>query len=172
MTDSAEICRPVDVRFAPKRPVPGSANLLSGSGRIGCWTGQQAHGFPAVDHEGSRSRRPKRRRVYSVHGSQSLRALLTVLHHSFPQIWFAQTDGECPCRDGEFAKSSLDLRRYGNDAVFVVGDVPILHRQTPRLARWATGKSVRFWRGWVARFGKNGPKCRCAQNRFSQGLSS
>src|SRR6188508_891777 len=25
LTDSAEICRPVDVRFAPKRPVPGSA---------------------------------------------------------------------------------------------------------------------------------------------------
>jgi hypothetical protein len=52
------------------------------------------------------------------------------------------------------------------------GDVPILHRQNPRLARWATGKSVRFWPGGVARFAKNGPKSRCAQNRFSQGLSS
>ena len=31
-----------------------------------------------------------------MHGSQSLRAVLPVLHHSFPQVWFAQTDGECP----------------------------------------------------------------------------
>ena len=29
-----------------------------------------------------------------------------------------------PCRDGEFAKSSLDLRRYGNVAVYVGGTCP------------------------------------------------
>jgi hypothetical protein len=49
------------------------ADLLSGAGRIDCGAGQQAYGFPAVDYDGSRWQRPKRRRVYAVHGSQSLR---------------------------------------------------------------------------------------------------
>ena len=37
---------------------------------------------------------------------RKIQRALPVLHHSFPQIWFAQTDGELPCRAGEFAKGS------------------------------------------------------------------
>src|SRR5215831_14836936 len=102
---------------------------------------------------------------------RKIQRALPVLHHSFPQIWFAQTDGELPCRAGEFAKGSQTYAGTGT-LRYTWWGVPILHRQNPRLARWATGKSVRFWPGGVARFAKNGPKSRCAQNRFSQGLSS
>ena len=53
------------------------------------------------------------------------RALLSVLHHSFPQIWFAQTDGEYPLPRRRVREEFADLRRYGNVAVNVVRDVPI-----------------------------------------------
>ena len=53
------------------------------------------------------------------------RALLSVLHHSFPQIWFAQTDGEDPLPRRRVREEFADLRRYGNVAVYVVRDVPI-----------------------------------------------
>src|SRR5262245_39094577 len=44
-----------------------------------------------------------------MHGSQSLRAVLPVLHHSFPQIWFAQTDGERACRSASVEATSCGV---------------------------------------------------------------
>src|SRR5262245_6769174 len=42
LTDSAETCRPVDVRFAPKHPVPGSAKATASRGVKNCWAGKVA----------------------------------------------------------------------------------------------------------------------------------
>jgi len=45
------------------------------------------------------------------HGSQSLRAVLPVHCHSFQQIWFAQTDGECACRSA-FVEPTSERKKF------------------------------------------------------------